>query len=331
MDKLARSKSHQSSSNEAYELGKNWSKQAKERAFLLQEHLIKWFDDEQSGMQEAIQQSILGTDFSSEDIYFQLSAIKSRLETGDLIHWVDQCTSDRPSSDESRHWLDAQSTDNENIEAYTDYAEDSYRRIDDRPYGGGPGMVMQAPQLTRALRAAKSQASGKVVYLSPQGRTLTQEKVREFAGGPNLVLLAGRYEGIDQRVLDAEVDEEISIGDYVVAGGELPAMVLIEAMVRCLPGVLGNHESIDAESFSNGLLDWPHYTRPEEFEDRSVPSELLGGDHDKIRRWRLKQALGQTWLRRPDLLKDKYLSDEEVSLLREFKIQTLEQGQESSQ
>ena len=118
MDKLARSKSHQSSSNEAYELGKNWSKQAKERAFLLQEHLIKWFDDEQSGMQEAIQQSILGTDFSSEDIYFQLSAIKSRLETGDLVHWVDQCTSDRPSSDESRHWLDAQSTDNENIEAY---------------------------------------------------------------------------------------------------------------------------------------------------------------------------------------------------------------------
>jgi len=212
-----------------------------------------------------------------------------------------------------------------------DYAEDSYRRIDDRPYGGGPGMVMQAPQLTRALRAAKSQASGKVVYLSPQGRTLTQEKVREFAGGPDLVLLAGRYEGIDQRVLDAEVDEEISIGDYVVAGGELPAMVLIEAMVRCLPGVLGNHESIDAESFSNGLLDWPHYTRPEKFEGRSVPSELLGGDHDKIRRWRLKQALGQTWLRRPDLLKDKHLSDEEASLLREFKIQTLEQGQESSQ
>ena len=212
-----------------------------------------------------------------------------------------------------------------------DYAEDSYRRIDDRPYGGGPGMVMQAPQLTRALRAAKLQASGKVVYLSPQGRTLTQEKVREFAGGPDLVLLAGRYEGIDQRVLDAEVDEEISIGDYVVAGGELPAMVLIEAMVRCLPGVLGNHESIDAESFSNGLLDWPHYTRPEELEGRSVPSELLGGDHDKIRRWRLKQALGQTWLRRPDLLKDKHLSDEEASLLREFKIQTLEQGQESSQ
>jgi len=212
-----------------------------------------------------------------------------------------------------------------------DYAEDNYRRIDDRPYGGGPGMVMQAPQLSRALRAAKLEANGKVVYLSPQGRTLTQEKVRELAGVPALVLLTGRYEGIDQRVLDAEVDEEISIGDYVVAGGELPAMVLIEAMVRYLPGVLGNNESIDAESFSNGLLDWPHYTRPEEFEGRSVPSELLGGNHDKIRRWRLKQALGQTWLRRPDLLKDKYLSDEEASLLREFKIQTSEQGQESSQ
>ena len=212
-----------------------------------------------------------------------------------------------------------------------DYAEDNYRRIDDRPYGGGPGMVMQAPQLSRALRAAKLEADGKVVYLSPQGQTLTQEKVRELAGGPALVLLTGRYEGIDQRVLDAEVDEEISIGDYVVAGGELPAMVLIEAMVRCLPGVLGNNESIDAESFSNGLLDWPHYTRPEEFEGRSVPSELLGGNHDKSRRWRLKQALGQTWLRRPDLLKDKFLSDEEVSLLREFKIQTSEHGQESSQ
>ena len=135
------------------------------------------------------------------------------------------------------------------------------------------------------------------------------------------MLLAGRYEGIDQRILDAEVDEEVSIGDYVVAGGELPAMVLIEAMARCLPGVLGNEESAKMDSFSDGLLDWPHYTRPEEFEGRAVPQQLLSGNHEEIRRWRLKQALGQTWLRRPDLLERKLLNEEEQSLLKEFQDQ----------
>lgn len=201
------------------------------------------------------------------------------------------------------------------------YSEDSYRRVDDRPYGGGPGMVMQARPLALALRAARAAGNGRVVCLSPQGKVLDHEKVQSLAGEPAVVLLAGRYEGIDQRLLDAEVDEEVSIGDYVVAGGELPAMVLIEAMARCLPGVLGNEESAKMDSFSDGLLDWPHYTRPEEFEGRAVPQQLLSGNHEEIRRWRLKQALGQTWLRRPDLLERKLLNEEEQSLLKEFQDQ----------
>ena len=211
-----------------------------------------------------------------------------------------------------------------------DYCEDSYRRVDDRPYGGGPGMVMRAPPLAAAIREARQASGGRVIGLSPQGSPLSQATVERLAGEPALVLLAGRYEGIDQRLLDSEVDEEVSIGDYVVAGGELPAMVLIEALVRHLPGVLGNEESAQEDSFGSGLLDWPHYTRPEEFEGHKVPKTLLGGNHEAIRLWRLKQALGQTWLRRPDLLKKRELSEEESLLLEEFKAQLELKGQESS-
>ncbi|MGA0344309.1 MAG: tRNA (guanosine(37)-N1)-methyltransferase TrmD [Actinobacteria bacterium] len=201
------------------------------------------------------------------------------------------------------------------------YSEDSYKRVDDRPYGGGPGMVMQAPQMVKAIRAAREASRGKVICLSPQGPVLNYSRLRELSEEPALVLVAGRYEGIDQRVLDNEVDDELSIGDYVVAGGELPAMVLIEALVRQLPGVLGNENSADADSFSNGLLDWPHFTRPEVFEGERVPEVLLGGNHEEIRRWRLKEALGQTWLKRPDLLECRNMSDEEQMLLAEFKAE----------
>ncbi|MGB1683275.1 MAG: tRNA (guanosine(37)-N1)-methyltransferase TrmD [Arenicellales bacterium] len=201
------------------------------------------------------------------------------------------------------------------------YSEDSYKRVDDRPYGGGPGMVMQAPQMVKAIRAAREASQGRVICLSPQGAVLNHSRLRELSEEPALVLVAGRYEGIDQRVLDNEVDDELSIGDYVVAGGELPAMVLIEALVRQLPGVLGNENSADADSFSNGLLDWPHFTRPEVFEGEGVPEVLLGGNHEQIRRWRLKQALGQTWLKRPDLLERRNMTDEEQMLLAEFKAE----------
>ena len=189
-------------------------------------------------------------------------------------------------------------------------------------------MVMQAPPLAAAIRDARQAGQARVIGLSPQGRPLDQATVERLAAESALVLLAGRYEGIDQRLLDAEVDEELSIGDYVVAGGELPAMVLIEALVRFLPGVLGNEESAKTDSFSAGLLDWPHYTRPEKFEGKKVPQTLLGGNHNEIRRWRLRQALGQTWLRRPDLLEKRQLSEEESLLLDEFKEQL--KGQESS-
>ncbi len=205
------------------------------------------------------------------------------------------------------------------------FCEDRYRRVDERPYGGGPGMVMQAPPLAAAIRAARSSGHGRVICLSPQGPRLTQERVRSLAGAPALVLLAGRYEGIDQRLLDKEVDEEVSIGDYVLAGGELPAMVLIEALVRYLPGVLGNAGSVEADSFSDDMLDWPHYTRPEDFEGARVPAPLLTGNHEEIRRWRLTQALGQTWLRRPDLLAQKQLTEEERQLLAAFRKQYEEQ------
>ncbi|TAK67362.1 MAG: tRNA (guanosine(37)-N1)-methyltransferase TrmD [Betaproteobacteria bacterium] len=203
-----------------------------------------------------------------------------------------------------------------------DFASDNYRTVDDRPYGGGPGMVMLAEPLEQAIRAAKGRVAGserKVIYLSPQGRALDHAKVMEYAAGPGAVLLCGRYESVDERLIRRSVDEELSIGDYVLSGGELAAMVLIDAVVRQLPGVLGDEDSAAQDSFVSGLLDCPHYTRPEEYAGERVPAVLLSGNHAEIERWRLKQALGRTWLRRPDLLAKRALSAQETKLLEEFK------------
>ena len=202
-----------------------------------------------------------------------------------------------------------------------DFTTDNYRTVDDRPYGGGPGMVMLAEPLEKAIAAAKSAAEGavKVVHVSPQGRLLDHGRVRELAGTQRLVLLCGRYEGVDERLVARCVDEEVSIGDYVISGGELAAMALIDAVVRQLPGVLGDDQSAGQDSFANGLLDCPHYTRPELYEGVAVPPVLLSGHHAQIERWRLKQALGRTWLRRPELLERRGMSAEEARLLEEFK------------
>ena len=200
-----------------------------------------------------------------------------------------------------------------------DYTRDVHRTVDDRPYGGGPGMVMKVEPLRAAIRAAKEAAPGqRVAYMTPQGRRLDQREMRQLAERPGLTLLAGRYEGIDERVIDHYVDEEWSIGDYVLSGGELPALVLMDAVMRLVPGVLGAAESAEQDSYMDGLLDCPHYTRPESFEGVDVPPVLLSGNHEAIRRWRLKESLGRTWLRRPDLLERKALSDEEKILLNEF-------------
>ena len=206
-----------------------------------------------------------------------------------------------------------------------DFAQNAYRTVDDRPYGGGPGMVMMAEPVSRALTAARQRQKSagvkqpRVIHLTPQGRLLDHRLVMELAGQQGLVLLAGRYEGVDERVTAGEVDDEISIGDYVLSGGELAAMVLIDCIVRQLPGVLGDAESASQDSFVNGLLDCPHYTRPEAYAGHQVPRVLLSGNHADISRWRLKQALGRTWQRRPDLLAKRALSDDERRLLEEFK------------
>jgi len=201
-----------------------------------------------------------------------------------------------------------------------DYAKDNYRTVDDRPYGGGPGMVMMVEPLRDAIQAAKKAAPGKakVIYLSPQGRRLNQQALATLATEERLILLAGRYEGIDERLIEAEVDEEWSIGDYVLSGGELPAMVMIDGMARLIPGVLGHVDSAVQDSFVSGLLDCPHYTRPEEFEGHSVPAVLTSGDHKAIERWRLKQALGRTYQRRPDLLEELELDQEQLALLQQY-------------
>ncbi|PJE79563.1 tRNA (guanine-N(1)-)-methyltransferase [invertebrate metagenome] len=201
-----------------------------------------------------------------------------------------------------------------------DFTTDLHRTVDDRPYGGGPGMLMKIQPLRDAIRAAKQAAGAetKVVYLSPQGRLLNQAAIQEMTESKRLILVAGRYEGIDERVVRSEIDEEWSIGDYVLSGGELPAMTLIDAVSRFVPGTLGHKDSAQEDSFANGLLDYPHFTRPEIFEDKRVPDVLLSGDHQRIRRWRLKQSMGRTWLRRPDLLKHRVLTDEESLLLSEF-------------
>ncbi len=200
-----------------------------------------------------------------------------------------------------------------------DFTHDVHRTVDDRPYGGGPGMVMKIEPLRAALDAAKRAApDSRVAYLSPQGRRLDQALVRELAQRPGLILIAGRYEGIDERLIERFVDEEWSIGDYVLSGGDLAAMVLIDAVIRLRPGVLGDAESARQDSYMNGLLDCPHYTRPEHFEGLSVPKVLLNGNHEAIRRWRLKQSLGRTWQRRPDLLEGRKLTREEQVLLEEY-------------
>jgi len=202
-----------------------------------------------------------------------------------------------------------------------DFTHDKHRTVDDRPYGGGPGMLMMVQPLTDAIHAAKAAAGdkSKVIYLSPQGKKLDQQGVKTLSQHDKLILVAGRYEGIDERVIQNEVDEEWSIGDYVLSGGELPAMVLMDAIARFVPGVLGHEQSAEQDSFTSGLLDCPHYTRPEVLNDQQVPAVLLSGNHEKIRQWRLQQSLGRTWQRRPELFKDLALTEEQAALLDEFK------------
>ena len=203
-----------------------------------------------------------------------------------------------------------------------DFATDNYRTVDDRPYGGGPGMVMLAEPLAKAIRTAREQRGGgrsRVIYFTPQGVPLVHRRVLELAREQRLILLCGRYEGIDQRLIDAEVDEEISLGDFVLSGGEIAALALVDAIVRQLPGALNDADSAQQDSFADGLLDCPHYTRPEDYEGVPVPPVLLSGHHAEIRRWRLKQALGRTWVRRPDLLRQRQMTNEEAVLLEEFR------------
>ncbi|MHB1566673.1 MAG: tRNA (guanosine(37)-N1)-methyltransferase TrmD [Acidiferrobacter sp.] len=204
--------------------------------------------------------------------------------------------------------------------ALRDFAVDRRRTVDDRPYGGGPGMLLMAEPLAAAIAAARhAQPGARVAYLSPQGQVLDHAAVMGLAARDGVILVAGRYEGIDERIVETAIDEEWSIGDYVLSGGEAAAAVVIEAMVRQLPGALGHEDSAREDSFVAGLLDCPHYTRPEQFAGRHVPEVLLSGDHAEIRRWRLKQSLGRTWLRRPELLARQALTGEQQALLEEFK------------
>lgn len=200
-----------------------------------------------------------------------------------------------------------------------DYSSNKWRRVDDRPYGGGPGMVMEAEPLARAITDARAELGDvRVIGLSPQGQPLTQAWVEKLAQTPALVLVCGRYEGIDERFVRTQLDMELSLGDFVLSGGELAAMVVIDAVARLLPGVLGHEASAVNDSFSAGILDHPHYTRPEDWRGQSVPEVLMCGDHAKVARWRLKQALGATWLKRPDLLEGLELDKEKKQLLSEF-------------
>jgi tRNA (guanine37-N1)-methyltransferase len=202
-----------------------------------------------------------------------------------------------------------------------DYTHDRHKTVDDRPYGGGPGMVMKYQPLHDAVKSAKQAGSdtAKVVYLSPQGKPITQALLAEACDSSQLILVAGRYEGVDERFVEMNCDDEWSVGDYVISGGELAALIVIDAVTRLLPGVLGDEDSALQDSHMNGLLDYPHFTRPEQLEGCSVPDVLLSGNHAEIDRWRMKQALGRTWQRRPDLLKNKNLSAEQEYLLQQFK------------
>jgi tRNA (guanine37-N1)-methyltransferase len=209
-----------------------------------------------------------------------------------------------------------------------DFALDRHRTVDDRPYGGGPGMVMSYPPLRDAIRAARAAApdGSRVAYLSPQGRRLDQAGVEELASRTGLILVAGRYEGIDERLVEAEIDEEWSLGDFVLSGGEIAAMAIVDAVTRLIPGALGDADSAEQDSFVDGLLDCPHYTRPEVADGRTVPAVLLSGDHAAIARWRRKQALGRTWQRRPDLLEQVALDEEQQRLLDEYIAEQADQA-----
>jgi tRNA (guanine37-N1)-methyltransferase len=200
------------------------------------------------------------------------------------------------------------------------HTSDVHRTVDDRPYGGGPGMVMKPEPLLAAIRAAHARlpAGSPRLYLSAQGERFGQAQAQELAGLPGMLLLAGRYEGVDERVIELGIDRELSVGDYVLSGGELPALTVIDAVARLLPGVLGDERSSSEDSFAQGLLDWPHYTRPEVFEGRGVPPVLLSGDHAGIRRWRLRQAVARTWRRRPDVIDRARLQGEARGVLDEF-------------
>lgn len=205
-----------------------------------------------------------------------------------------------------------------------DFTVDKHRTVDDRPYGGGPGMLMMVQPLRDAINAAKQSAQeagheAKVIYLSPQGRRLDHQGAQSLSSSQALILVAGRYEGIDERIIESLIDEEWSVGDYVLSGGELPAMILMDAVVRFVPGVLGHSQSAEQDSFADGLLDCPHYTRPEVLDGKQVPIVLLSGDHEKIRQWRLTQSLQRTKQRRPDLLQNLALTDEQAKLLAALK------------
>ncbi len=201
-----------------------------------------------------------------------------------------------------------------------DFTQNKYRNVDDRPYGGGPGMVMMAQPLQDAIRAAKSAApaKAKVIHLTPQGKMFNQQAAESFLKQDNVILICGRYEGIDERLLQSEIDEEWSIGDYVLSGGELPALIMIDAVTRLIPGALGHEDSAANDSLTTGLLEYPQYTRPEEFNGMVVPDVLLSGNHAAIERWRLKQSLGKTWMKRPDLLQKMNLDRHQLELLMEF-------------
>jgi tRNA (guanine37-N1)-methyltransferase len=202
-----------------------------------------------------------------------------------------------------------------------DFAEDAYQTVDDRPYGGGPGMVLKYEPMATAIRAAQQALpeGSRVVFLNPQGRVFDQGVAAEMSALPGLMLIAGRYEGFDERLIENFADDELSLGDYVLSGGETAALVVMDAVIRLLPGVLGSPDSVESESFVDGLLDYPQYTRPDSVEGKEVPAVLQQGNHAAIRRWRLKQALGRTWLRRPDLLEGRTLTQEEQVLLEEFR------------
>ena len=210
-----------------------------------------------------------------------------------------------------------------------DFTTDRHRTVDDRPYGGGPGMLMKIEPLELAIAAAKTKSAGKVIYLSPQGKRIDHQVVEELSHQEHLILVAGRYEGIDERLLSKHVDLELSLGDFVLSGGELGAMAIIDAVTRLIPGVLGHSESAAQDSFVDGLLDHPHYTRPEIYDGAKVPEELLSGNHQRIEEWRLQQRLGRTLLRRPDLLESKELTQKEQQLLEKFQAQNGQNSPES--